>query len=119
VSDETASASELVFRPKQSRFLSISESPLCYWLPTNFFRLMGGSGRRLVDSCEALEGLGTRDDVRFLRFWWETTRLDGFVPLAKGGGYCKWYGDDLLQVAWGRDGERIKAFNGELYGGSH
>lgn len=105
-----------VFRPLQARFLSIPQAPLCYWLRERFFELL--AGRTLGEVAEVPEGLGTRDDARFVRFVWEVppgewgrpVRERRWVPFEKGGGYGKWFGHHFWAVDWAHEGARIKAF---------
>jgi len=60
-------------------------------------------------------GLQTSDDVRFIRHVWEVAqdqvgRGEKWVPLAKGGSYCKYYYDLDLVVEWAEGGRSIKEF---------
>jgi SAM-dependent methyltransferase len=111
-----ANRSPLVSRPAQASFLSVPESPICYWLRARFVELLGG--RTLGDVSNVCQGLATADDGRFVRFVWEL-RPDEWakpvskrrwVPLEKGGGYGKWFGHHFWTVDWEHGGARIKAF---------
>ncbi len=104
--------------PRQSDFLAIPESPVAYWIPENILQTIT-TGTLFGEKFVCAEGLGTRDDTRFLRFFWEVIRLPQFITLAKGGGYCKWKGLNENKVYWTYDGAKLKAFGSELYGGSH
>lgn len=77
MSAENAGPSGVVFRPKQSRFRTIPQSPLCYWLRERFFDLLAGSA--LGDVADACQGLATANDPRFARFVWQLHRR---APLA-------------------------------------
>lgn len=107
-----------VSRPRQNDFLAIPECPLVYWLPKGIMRAIT-QGKPFEHSYICGEGLGTRDDARFVRFFWEIAGLSGFVQLAKGGGYRKWQGLNENRVYWAYDGAKVKAYNSELYGGGH
>lgn len=104
-----------VFRPLQRRFLTIPQSPLCYWLRERFLELL--AGRTLGDVADVAQGLATADDPQFVRYQWEVpvsewakpVRQRRWVPFEKGGGYGKWFGHQWWVVDWENDGERIKA----------
>jgi hypothetical protein len=107
------------YSPLQLRLLSIYEAPISYWLSAEFLELLL-MRPRLGDRFDAAEGLGTRDDHRFTRKFWEVRAGDSdWVPLAKGGGYLKWAPFDENVVFWDNDGLKIKEFNSGLYGGGH
>lgn len=105
-----------VFRPLQAKFLTIPQTPLCYWLRDRFFELL--AGRTLGDVADVCQGLATADDARFVRFTWEAPLADWarpvrgrrWVPFEKGGGYGKWFGHHFWTVDWEHNGTRIKAF---------
>jgi hypothetical protein len=105
-----------VIRPLQTRFLTIPQTPVCYWLRERFFELL--AGKTLGDSADVCQGLATANDPRFVRFTWEATpdqwglpvRNRRWVPFEKGGGYGKWFGHHFWTVDWAHNGARIKAF---------
>jgi hypothetical protein len=106
----------VVSRPLQSRFLTIPQTPLCYWLRERFFELL--AGRTLADVADVCQGLATADDGRFVRFVWEApppewarpVRGRRWTPFEKGGGYGRWFGHQHWVVDWQHDGARIKSF---------
>ncbi|MBI4491821.1 MAG: hypothetical protein HY690_03400 [Chloroflexi bacterium] len=87
-----------VFRPLQARFLTLPQTPLCYWLRERFFELL--AGQTLGEVADVCQGLATADDARFVRFVWEAPpdewarpeRARRWMPFEKGGGYGKWFG---------------------------
>ncbi|MFO0579207.1 MAG: BREX-1 system adenine-specific DNA-methyltransferase PglX [Polyangia bacterium] len=103
-----------VSKPKQSRFLAIPQSPLCYWLRERFFELLAGT--TLGDVASVCQGLATANDARFVRFTWEApsdewaqeVRKRRWVPFEKGGGYGKWFGHHFWVVDWQEDGARVR-----------
>ncbi len=107
MSGESAGVGGVVFRPKQSRFLTIPQSPLCYWLGENFFAILSGgplgqaaSVTRQVDSC---------NNNRFLRYFWElASDTDRWIFYLKAGGYRRWAGFDQMALDWGESGLRLK-----------
>ncbi len=100
----------MVFRPLQSRFLTIPQAPICYWLRERFFDLLAGP--KLGDVAEIRQGMATADDGRFVRFSWEAGDSTRWVPFEKGGGYGKWFGHQWWVVDWELDGVRIRATPG-------
>ena len=55
------------------------------------------------------QGLATTDDSRFLRFRWEVIPDMGWVPLAKGGLFSRFYADIETVIDWMENGRRLKA----------
>lgn len=112
----------IVSRPLQSRFLTIPQAPLCYWLRERFFELL--AGRTLSDVADVCQGLATADDGRFVRFVWEVApeewahpvRGRRWVPFEKGGGYGRWFGHQFWASDWEHDGRRLKQVTIERYG---
>lgn len=108
--------SSVISRPLQKDFLSIPQSPLCYWLRPRFFELL--SGKTLGDVAAVVQGLATANDPRFVRFVCEVppeqhgqpVRERRWVPFEKGGGYGKWFGHHWWMVDWESDGARLKSF---------
>ena len=60
---------------------------------------------------KATKGLATTADATFVREHFELpASLDGWVPFAKGGEYCRFYSDVSLRVLWRDKGKAIYAF---------
>ena len=110
---------------KQDDFKSISGCPIAYWISIEL-RSIFERGVPLARLVQAKEGLGTRDDNRFLRLWHEVSvsRI-GFdcnntsdaslsrkkwFPCNKGGSFRKWHGNREYVVNWENDGHEIKSF---------
>ncbi len=108
----------VVSRPLQTRFGSIPQVPLCYWLRDRFFELL--AGRTLGDVANVCQGLVTGDEMRFTRFSWEAPhgewarmeRERRWVPFEKGGGYGRWFGHHFWVVDWQHNGARIRSTPG-------
>jgi hypothetical protein len=115
VSGESAGVGGVVFRPKQSRFLTIPQSPLSYWLRERFFDLLAGPTLATLASCQ--NGVTTYNNNRFLRKHWEILRPSktGYLPFLKGGGFARWAGLDTDLLRWGERGERVKAYIDQTY----
>ena len=90
--------------------------------------------------------MNSADDFRFVRTWWEVASIRLLCPIlkkqgniidvqaqsrastesgqawatfAKGGDYAPFLADIPTVVDWENDGARLKAWVGQLYGGSH
>lgn len=117
----------IVFTVKLGELAEIPGTPFAYWAPASLRELFQKHPPLDRDVAEKLdkpkiadvkEGLGTRDNNRFLRLWWEvplgelavsrgeTFQGKKWVPFAKGG--QPFYHDIQLVVNWANDGEEIK-----------
>ncbi|WP_137744599.1 BREX-1 system adenine-specific DNA-methyltransferase PglX [Robertmurraya siralis] len=96
---------------KQNEFNNIPGSPIVYWATRGVFKAFGNPKK--VSSYGILhEGVKTRDNERFLRFWHEV-HLDNYEkwkPYSKGGGFKKWYGNNEYVINWYLDGKEVKNF---------
>ncbi len=106
-------------------FATIPGSPIVYWLSEKL-RGSFSTGKPLSDVANLRQGLATADNNRFLRQWWEVSRLRTafsctsreeaaasgarWFPYNKGGEFRKWYGNQEYVVNWERDGAEIVAF---------
>jgi hypothetical protein len=114
-----APESGFLFRADQKGLASIPGKPVAYWVSPGILDLLQHKGQ-LSRFAQAREGLGTREDRRFIRYHWEVgssrtcTQGDGHVErwswCAKSGGYRKWAGLEWYMVEWEYDGSRIRAF---------
>lgn len=93
------SADSVVHRPMQRDILSITDSPVIYYLPPELFDIMIGNPS-LSDFADVRQGLATGDNDRLTRCFWEIDDDVRWQPYAKGGGYSKWCGLDWLAVDW-------------------
>jgi len=103
------------YTAKQDDFSRIPSSPFAFWIEKKIVELF--SLRKLSDLFEVREGLGTRDDAIFMRFWWEvslarTRKCSGgsekWILADKAGQYRRWYGNQLYVLNWDNDGHQIK-----------
>ena len=113
---------------KASDFAAIPGSPVAYWV-SDKVRKIFAEEEPLEKYSDAAEGLGTRDDKRFLRLWFEVPydhigfgmkdRKDAMAsglrwfPCNKGGEFRKWWGNLEHVVNWQNDGEEIRNFRDE------
>jgi hypothetical protein len=102
-------------------FSSIPDSPFAYWANEKLRDIFRNGRTIFQNGFRVRQGLGSSDNFRFLRSWWEVpSEAIGigkkWCPYAKGGGYLPLWGDQDLLVLWHRDGEEIKEFSAKLYG---
>ncbi|MCP5645147.1 BREX-1 system adenine-specific DNA-methyltransferase PglX, partial [Klebsiella pneumoniae] len=91
-------------------FKKIPGSPIAYWvneaIRDNFAKMIP-----LESIAPARQGLGTGNNAQFVRFWFEVSNKKihnsarnkneayssgcKWFPYTKGGGFKKWYGNDL------------------------
>ena len=96
---------ESVYFVNPDSFRQVPGTPFIYWV--------GDKTRKLFSTVPPFEdgvrtvrqGLGTADDFRFVRCWWEIAPSEkGKAPLwvnyAKGGGWAPFYSDINLVVRW-------------------
>lgn len=104
-------------------FAKIPGTPVAYWVSKNLFSAFE-KGKSLGDLAEPRGGLSTTDNARFLRYWYEVRerniafdvndtletekRNETWAPIAKGGDYRKWYGNNEYVVKWYHNGAEIK-----------
>ena len=89
----------------------------------------------LMEFAEALTGLQTGDNARFLRYWFEVSFLDikfdcvsiseaktynrRWFPYIKGSEFKKWYGSQLFVVDWKNGGEEIRKHQSSTVRNAH
>lgn len=100
-----------VYNLPQSKLKEIKSYPFIYWISDEFREKFRGV--TFNDKCSIVEGCKTANNFKYLRFWWERNIKKDFssqvYPLyAKGGEYCKWYGNLWLELLWGENGEYFK-----------
>lgn len=94
----------------QSKLKIIKSWPFIYWISDEFREKFGGG--TTGETLKLCSGLGTGNNNRFVRFWWEIDSQAISKPkwffLAKGGPYNKWFGNMWLCVNWENEGYEIK-----------
>jgi len=115
----------VVYRYRQGDFDAIPGSPWVYWITPGLKKVFE-TFTKLGEIAQPRQGLATADNFRFLRYWWEPgIRRIGFdcrnskeaeitgkrwFPYMKGGGFCKWQGNQDCVVNWERNGAEICGF---------
>jgi hypothetical protein len=99
----------------QEKLKIIDGWPFIYWISDGFRNKF--EGKSLEQVGKPRSGLGTSNNNRFLRLWWEVDKDNlstvygdkkRWVVYAKGGPYRKWYGNLWAVVDWDNDGYVIK-----------
>jgi hypothetical protein len=123
--DRRLPTADYVYHYRQGDFDAIPGSPWVYWI-TPGLRKVFETFPKLGEIAQPRQGLATADNFRFLRYWWEPgIQRIGFgcknakearaiskrwFPYMKGGGFCRWYGNQEYVVNWERDGEENRKF---------
>ena len=99
-----------LYRTNQANFEKIPGSPIAYWANDNVVKIFGQ--QTLDMHFSGKEGLGTSDNKKFLRYWYElrsNSNLTGWFPYQKGGSYRKWFGNNDYYVNWKDNGSEMKS----------
>ncbi|EFK06071.1 conserved hypothetical protein [delta proteobacterium NaphS2] len=120
--------SPIVFSYRQIDFDPIPSTPWVYWI-TEGIRTLFLNRPKFASFAKPWVGLQTSDNVRFLRFWWESginqiafvsSVKDAvesgkrWIPHMKGGEHCRWYGNQEFIVNWFDNGMEMKTYAEEL-----
>jgi hypothetical protein len=104
---------------KPDDFKKIPGSPIAYWI-SDRLRHVFPRGQPLRKIAEALRGVETGNNEKFLRQWQEVDRHRfgtnciasssdyTWYPYNKGGGFKKWFGNRWLVINWRENGSDIK-----------
>jgi type II restriction/modification system DNA methylase subunit YeeA len=102
------------FRACANDFKKIPGSPIAYWVSYNILNLFLSPDK--VDE-RAVKGLDTGGNIGvFLRLWYEVNLFntkqfnkdsDKWYPLAKGGNFRRWYGNNEYIINYSRNGEEL------------
>ena len=111
------------YSAKSSDFKLISGTPISYFISHNFRNVFSNS-RIFEEYATPRQGLGTTDNGRFVRFWSEISfgsiglqcadkaaalsSQRKWFPYSKGGGFRRWFGNDLDVINWENDGKEIR-----------
>lgn len=106
----------------QKNFTKIPGSPIGYWVNEKMVNMLDNP--KIGEEFQARQGLATGDNDRFLRLWFEVSRVKfgigipslteanmtwyKWFPYKKGGSFRRWYGNQDYVVDWDNDGFEIK-----------
>ena len=97
----------------QNSFIDIGRSPFIYWFGQEILQTFV-THPSLGDLADVVKGLGTGDNKRFMRKWWEPTpsEIGGiYKKFQKSGTDSLYYDIPTDYVYWENDGEEIKSQN--------
>jgi len=95
----------------QDLFEEIRRQPFVYWFGQAILQLFIDYPS-LAEFADVKQGLGTGDDDRFVRDWWELNqeqREKNYKWHVQSGSDDVYYDSTTKTVLWGSDGERIKS----------
>ena len=107
---------------QQNDFFKIPGAPVAYWVSENV--ISSFDNRKLGEVANAVKGLDTCDNDRFIRLWFETAicnsclnhqnhQIMKWFPYCKGGDYRRWYGNYNYVVNWENDGNVLRNLRDE------
>jgi len=110
---------------KSNSFKNIEGTPISFEASDNL-RQVFKSSKKLRDIAEPRQGMATGDNGNFVRIWTEVElKRIGFshpdrtealksknkwFPYNKGGGFRKWYGNQIFVLNWENDGKELFDF---------
>jgi hypothetical protein len=129
-----AVAQGILFNRPASAFKALPGAPFTYWASQSLLAKLtslppldrdnsrGSNDKKKI--ADVKEGLGTRDDARFLKRFWEVNqdnvgRDKRWIPFAKGGQCSTYYNDLDVVVDWYNDGQHIKGFEKSVIRNEH
>ncbi|WP_417160784.1 Eco57I restriction-modification methylase domain-containing protein [Senegalimassilia anaerobia] len=115
------------YRADASGFEAIPGSPIAYWASKTALDAFSNSDS-FSDFVTPKSGFSTGDNDKFIHFWWELNwqsfcidcaslpeanlKTEYWFPLNKGGGFRKWYGNNLFAVNWKNNAFEMKKCSG-------
>ncbi|WP_096087092.1 BREX-1 system adenine-specific DNA-methyltransferase PglX [Agaribacterium haliotis] len=108
---------------EQENLTKLPGSPVAYWASLDFIKLMENAD--LLDA-RAVKGLDTNGNIDlFLKRWHEIdinkfsefandSKKSVWYPIAKGGEFRKWYGNNEYVINYENDGQALKANKANL-----
>lgn len=99
--------SSLTFHHKQQVFLENADNVIQYGISmeiNNMFNNYPSYGKFATP----MQGTSTGNNKEFVDFSWNRQNDPDWIPVSKGGGFCKWAGLNIYKVKWGRNAELIK-----------
>ena len=119
---------------EQDRFMDVPGCCVAY-AASDSLLVAFTNGKRIDSFVDAKQGLATADNNRFLRLWFEVSvdRVSfscssheeaainnmKWFPYNKGGGFCKWYGNNEYLINWMNDGRELTAFKKSIIRSPH
>jgi hypothetical protein len=105
----SATSRRTSFERESDAFAALPGSPFAYWVSDTLRRVFTTNGNMTGIGGSTKCGLGTLDDFRFLRLWWESSS-EKWVAFPKGGAFSPWYSPVPLTLDWDNSGTELKTF---------
>lgn len=118
---------------KQENFSKIPGAPVAYWVSENIYNIYATS-KSLANYVHGFQGMITGNNDYYLRFWHEIegkkicfkcksnnlqdNSFMSWLPYKKGGGLCRWYGNNYYVLRWENRGKgltRARSENKDYY----
>jgi len=101
------------FLASQADFVKIPGSPVGYWVGEEVRQAFQGD--EIQSLYDVKEGVGTRNDARFIRFFWEISsksvgREKAWIKTDKAGGAYRWFNKYRHVLKWENDGYEIRNY---------
>ena len=107
---------ERSFEASPESFDVVPGKPFAYWVEESLRHTFVRFPSFLSEAGEALVGLQTSGDFRFLRLRWEKTNgTIGWAPFAKGGAYSPYFSDVHLMVRCAGNFAQIVSYTNAKY----
>lgn len=111
--ESTSVTTDYTYYSNQSSFKGLPGTPIGYWVPDNVIDIFKHPS--LEETHDVREGVGTRNDERFIRYAWEVAvdedeRAPKWIQTDKAGGSYKWYNAYINVMDWGNNGHSIKNY---------
>ena len=108
----------------QISFKSIPSSPIAYWVSKPLLEIFE-EVHPMNKEYTIREGLKTGNNSLFIKYWFELSNKcisifggKSYFPHTKGGGYRKWYGNNLDVLFYENNGESLRKFKGATITGA-
>ncbi|WP_352404439.1 BREX-1 system adenine-specific DNA-methyltransferase PglX, partial [Sporanaerobacter acetigenes] len=114
------------FISSQTKFMKLPNKPTAYWISEKVENIFD-KGIRLDKLCNPCKGIGTGNNDKFLRYWFEVNKIkfktdyssiqeaknfeSKWFMYNKGGPYRRWYGNNEYVINWENNGVEIKKQN--------
>ena len=114
-------AGENRYESVQNDFSKIPGGPIAYWVSERFIKVF--NNKKISDLGDAIEGIKTGENDRFLRLWFEINgrelslltgyneKIHKWCFTTKGGLFRKWYGNINYVMLWKNKGEVLRTFS--------
>lgn len=91
-------------------FNTVPGKPFAYWVSEVVNRIFSKCKPVEGNGIAVFSGVSTKDDVRFIRLWWESNEhASCWEPHVRGGAKSSFYYDPVTVLNWNPDGRELEA----------